>query len=125
MIETKRLILRQWTKDDFAPFAELNADEEVMEYFPAPLSTEESNKFAKKTIDIIESKGWGLWAVELKESGCFIGFVGLHAGLTGFFFHLVLRLARDSQKNTGEKAMLQKPLMLLLNMHSRSWNLMK
>lgn len=35
-LETIRLRLRQWRDADRAPFAALNADPEVMEYFPAP-----------------------------------------------------------------------------------------
>ncbi|HVR51270.1 MAG TPA: GNAT family N-acetyltransferase, partial [Pseudorhodoferax sp.] len=36
-LHTPRLLLRQWTDDDLAPFAALNADPAVMRYFPAPL----------------------------------------------------------------------------------------
>lgn len=36
-IETKRLRLRQWIGADRAPFAALNADRRVMEFFPSPL----------------------------------------------------------------------------------------
>ena len=34
MIETERLILRPWLKDDILPFSAINSDEEVMEYLP-------------------------------------------------------------------------------------------
>lgn len=76
--ETERLILRQWLPSDRAPFAELNADPEVMRYFPATLSREESDALADRAQAMIEQHGWGFWAVELKEDGDFIGFVGLN-----------------------------------------------
>lgn len=76
--ETERLILRQWQQSDRAPFAELNADPEVMRYFPATLSQEESNALADRAQAKIEQLGWGFWAVELKEAGDFIGFIGLN-----------------------------------------------
>ncbi|WP_299998358.1 GNAT family N-acetyltransferase [uncultured Cedecea sp.] len=78
MIETARLILRQWQASDLEPFAELNADPDVMRYFPAPLSREESDNLANRFKNIIEAnKGWGFWAVELKTTGEFVGTVGL------------------------------------------------
>lgn len=78
MIETERLILRQWRAEDFAPFGQMNADPVVMEYFPKLLSREESDGFAAKFKGLIEKNGWGLFAVEIKETGEFIGFVGLN-----------------------------------------------
>lgn len=77
-LETKRLILRQWKREDFLVFQQLNADPIVMQYFPSVLSKNESNDLAQKMYDLIENKDWGVWAVEEKESGDFIGCVGLH-----------------------------------------------
>jgi len=76
--ETERLKLRQWLPDDYVQFSELSADPEVMEYFPCVLSESESSSFVKKAESLISKKGWGLWAVELKSTQQFIGFVGLH-----------------------------------------------
>ena len=78
MIETERLVLDQWCTADFAPFARLNADLEVMRYFPATLSVAESDAQARRVQNFIEQQGWGLWALRLKESDEFIGFTGLH-----------------------------------------------
>ncbi len=77
-LETERLILRQWKKEDFKVFEKLNSDFVVMEYFPSVLSVKESNTLAQKYQDLIESRGWGLWAIEEKSSGDFIGCLGLH-----------------------------------------------
>lgn len=77
-LKTKRLILRQWHDEDLIPFAALNADSKVMEYYPNTLSESESNAMAKTIKELIEKKGWGLWAVEVQETKEFIGFVGLH-----------------------------------------------
>ncbi len=41
-VRTKRLILRPWQESDLEPFAQLNADPRVREYFPGILSREES-----------------------------------------------------------------------------------
>ncbi len=74
-LETPRLILRQWQARDFEAFADLNADPEVMRYFPATLSKNESDLLAHRFQDSITECGWGFWAVELKENQQFIGFV--------------------------------------------------
>lgn len=75
---TTRLLLRQWRSSDRAPFAELNGDPRVMEFFPSPLTREQSDAMADRCEALINERGWGFWAVELKSSGSFIGFVGLH-----------------------------------------------
>jgi len=77
-LETERLLLRQWRDEDFAPFAELNADPVAMEYFPAPLQRDESDAMAEECRQLIAERGWGLWATCVKHDGCFVGFVGLH-----------------------------------------------
>ena len=77
-LETERLKLRQWKHSDYKPFSEMNADSEVLKYFPHTLSESESNALADKIESLIAKKGWGFWAVELKNSNDFIGFVGLH-----------------------------------------------
>ena len=81
-IETERLYLRQWQASDFAIFAEMNADPEVMKYFPKLLSATMSDVIANKCQQLIKDNGWGFWAVSLKDcskkSHAFIGFVGLN-----------------------------------------------
>lgn len=79
---TSRLLLRPWIDSDLARFAELNADPEVMRYFPAPLTREQSDALAARIRSHIDELGWGLWAVEVTDAdhplcGRFIGFVGL------------------------------------------------
>lgn len=78
-MESERLILRQWQDSDLKPFADLNADPEVMRYFPNCLSRVESDALAKYLQQMITERGWGFWAVELKTTHQFIGFVGLNS----------------------------------------------
>lgn len=70
-----KVILRQWREEDLEPFAALNCDPEVMRYFPAPLTLEQSEAFARRQLNLIATRGWGLWAVE--ADGAFAGFAGL------------------------------------------------
>lgn len=75
---TPRLRLRQWRPDDLTACARMVADPEVMKFFPAPLSRTESDELAARCRSLIEERGWGFWAAELREAATFIGFVGLH-----------------------------------------------
>jgi RimJ/RimL family protein N-acetyltransferase len=77
-LATPRLRLRHWRDDDLAPFAALNADPEVMRYFPATLTRAQSDEFVTYIQAIMAPQGWGLWAVEVPEVSPFIGFVGLN-----------------------------------------------
>lgn len=79
--DTPRLRLRQWQPGDSEPFAAMNADPTVMRYFPAPLDRAGSDALIERARASIETRGFGWWAVELKETGAFIGFVGLNVPL--------------------------------------------
>ena len=61
-LRTSRLVLRQWREADFEPFAALNTDPELMRYFPAPLSREQSDALAERASTVIAERGWRLWA---------------------------------------------------------------
>lgn len=74
---TERLRLRRWEASDRGPFAALNADPVVMEFFPNTLSRTESDSFIDRIEDHFDKHAYGLWAVELSETGQFVGHVGL------------------------------------------------
>ncbi len=76
--ETERLILRLWKPEDLPSFVAMNKDARVMKYFPSKLTDDETLAFYKRIQDEFEMRGWGLYAVELKATGQFIGYVGLH-----------------------------------------------
>jgi RimJ/RimL family protein N-acetyltransferase len=77
-IRTERLVMRRWRDADRAPYAALNADHEVMRYFPAPLTRGESDASVDRIEALFERQGFGLWALEVAETGEFIGFTGLN-----------------------------------------------
>lgn len=77
-IQTERLLLRSWKPEDLPLFVAINKDVRVMRYFPAVLDESETKTFAGRIDDELRQKGWGLFAVELKATGEFIGYVGLH-----------------------------------------------
>ncbi|MFT4814622.1 MAG: RimJ/RimL family protein N-acetyltransferase [Pseudohongiellaceae bacterium] len=77
-LETTRVVLRQWRSEDYAEFASMNADPDVMRYFPSLLSRKESDALTKKFDNLIAQKGWGFWVAQRKSDNAFIGLVGLN-----------------------------------------------
>lgn len=75
---TARLALRAWREEDRPAFAAMNADERVMEYFPATLTAEESADLLDRIRDEFSTEGFGPYAVERLSDGELLGFTGLH-----------------------------------------------
>lgn len=76
-MKTERLLLREWRKEDFEPFAKMNADPKVMEYFPGLKTRKESDDSIHLVIEHFRKYGWGVWAASLLQTDEFIGFIGL------------------------------------------------
>jgi RimJ/RimL family protein N-acetyltransferase len=76
-LTTDRLLLRAWRSTDLKPFAALNADARVMEFFPQTLDPAASDAFAHRAQLRLNRNGFGLWAVEVPGVAPFIGYVGL------------------------------------------------
>jgi len=78
ILTTPRLVLRPWRDADRAPWAAMSADPEVMAFFEAPLTREESDAFVDRTVrGFAERGGWGWFAVEERAGGAFVGVAGL------------------------------------------------
>lgn len=77
-LETPRLIFREWKEEDLPHFARMNADPLVMEHLPRPLDEKTSAKLMWRFQDHFKSHGFGLYALERKEDGEFVGFTGLN-----------------------------------------------
>ncbi|MBV8969578.1 MAG: GNAT family N-acetyltransferase, partial [Verrucomicrobia bacterium] len=76
MIQTERIILREWRDEDLTSFAALNADPRVMEFFPRTLSRTESDTMGERIREGIVARGFGLWALEIINVSEFAGFTG-------------------------------------------------
>ena len=85
-IRTERLVMRRWREPDREPYAALNADPEVMRYFPATLDRAASDASVDRIEDLFARQGFGLWALEVAATAEYIGFTGLNplpAGVPG------------------------------------------
>lgn len=67
MIETERLILRQWKETDAAPFIEMGLDKDVMRFFPKLLSATESINLIQRASALIDEKGWWILGFRIKR----------------------------------------------------------
>lgn len=74
-IRTRRLVMRRWQPSDRAPFAQINADAEVMRFFPAALTRAESDALIDRIEAHFVEHGYGLWALQVQ--GRLVGFTGL------------------------------------------------
>lgn len=77
-MRTSRLLMRRWQDSDREPFAALNADQHTMRFFPATLDQAASDALIDRLEERFESQGFGLWALEIAQTGQFIGFTGLN-----------------------------------------------
>jgi RimJ/RimL family protein N-acetyltransferase len=76
-MHTDRLLLRQWRDDDLRPWAAMNADPEVREFFPSVLNQQEAADSIAYFRAELENRGWGWWAIEERATGRFAGMAGL------------------------------------------------
>jgi RimJ/RimL family protein N-acetyltransferase len=77
VLSTARLRLRQWRDDDLDPWAALNADPQVREFFGATLTRDEAAASMASFRADLQARGWGWWALELTGTGELIGMAGL------------------------------------------------
>jgi ribosomal-protein-alanine N-acetyltransferase len=100
VLRTDRLLLRAWRAEDREPFARMNADSEVMEFFVSAMVRAESDAFVDRIEADFVRRGFGLWAVEEIDPSEFIGYAGLsYQTFAASFtpaFEIGYRLARQS-----------------------------
>ncbi len=77
-LETERLVLRRWQDADRAVLCEINQDPRVMEFFDKQATPPETNAFIDRIEAHFDRHGFGLFAVEHRDDGCLIGFIGLN-----------------------------------------------
>ena len=81
VLETERLRLRSWRKEDFRPYLELMQHPEVHRHFgPEPMRAEECWRRLTAAVGGWVFNGFGTWAVERKEDGKLVGNAGIFTG---------------------------------------------
>ena len=77
ILETERLILREYTMEDFDGLYAILSDPETMRHYPKPYDENGTMRWLRWSLDNYERYGFGLWAIERKDTGIFIGDCGI------------------------------------------------
>ena len=76
-LQSPRLILRHWEDRDRAPYAELATDPVVMEFLSSSARPETPDQWIDRQRARFANDGFAYWAVEARDTGQFVGAVGL------------------------------------------------
>lgn len=101
MIETKRLLLREMTAQDFDALHRILTDPDVMQHYPCVFDEAKVQGWINKNIERYQVFGFGLWAVCLKDTGEMIGDCGLTMQLIGGQIkpEIGYHIRKDHQRN--------------------------
>ena len=77
ILTTDRLVLREYCKEDFSWLYEILSDGETMKHYPKPYDEAGVARWLDWSLDNYQKHGFGLWAIELKETGEAIGDAGI------------------------------------------------
>lgn len=77
LFKSERLGFRNWIESDKEPYAKMNADVEVMKYFPSTKTKEETFAQVKRFQKHFTDFGFTFFAVDVLETKKFIGFIGM------------------------------------------------
>ncbi|MBX6388023.1 MAG: GNAT family N-acetyltransferase [Frankia sp.] len=78
---TDRLILRAWRRADLDPYAAMNADPLARVYQGGPIDAAKSFEIVVALMGMWTLDGHGMWALELRSTGEFVGRAGLYIDL--------------------------------------------
>lgn len=76
-LTTERLLLRKWDDRATSSLLALSTDPVVMQHFPTLATRAQIHELVRRQQDALSAGRPGLFAVELRDTGAVIGFVGL------------------------------------------------
>ena len=77
ILKTDRLRLREYVQSDFAGLYAILSDPETMKHYPKPYDEKGTQRWLDWSFDNYARYGFGLWAIERKDTGEFIGDCGI------------------------------------------------
>ncbi|MFB5089065.1 GNAT family N-acetyltransferase [Psychrobacillus sp. PGGUH221] len=77
ILSTERLVLRKMNRDDMESLLKIFADHEAMKYYPSTKNEKQTIDWIEWTINNYAKHGVGLWVVEDRVSGEFLGQCGI------------------------------------------------
>jgi ribosomal-protein-alanine N-acetyltransferase len=76
ILKTKRLALREFRRDDLEFLLPVLGDPYSMRFYPHPFSLAECATWIERQLHRYESEGFGLWAIDMQDTGAFVGDCG-------------------------------------------------
>lgn len=95
---SQRLGFREWEDGDVSSFSELNGDPDVMAFFPALMSEEQTRAMVERIQQHFDQNGFGFYATDVLENGEFAGMLGLSRPRFESFFTPCVEIGWRLQK---------------------------
>lgn len=97
VLQTRRLLLREFTTADVDVMEGILGDPGTMEYYPAPFPRAEIVDWIRRNLARYRDCGFGVWAMLLKETGELIGDCGCYIREVegNFEFEMAWHVRRD------------------------------
>lgn len=77
ILETERLIVREFVERDLDPLFAMLGDAETMRFYPKPFTRDDARHWLERSQARYRANGFGLWVLEERETGVFLGDCGL------------------------------------------------
>ena len=77
VIHSERLTFRSWREGDFDAFASVYTDAEQSRFIGGPMSRDDAWRRMASFVGHWSLRGFGIWALEDKTTGAFVGWSGL------------------------------------------------
>ena len=108
-IETKRLLLREMTEEDFNALYQVLADSDIMQHYPYVFDEGRVRNWITRNRERYQIFGFGLWAVVLKQTGEMIGDCGLTMQKIGETIkpEIGYHIRKDQQRKGYAKALIE------------------
>lgn len=77
VLQTPRLVLREYTEEDFPALYALLSDPITMQHYPKPYDEAGARRWLNWSLENYRKHSFGWWAIERKDTGEFIGDCGI------------------------------------------------
>jgi RimJ/RimL family protein N-acetyltransferase len=77
VLETDRLKLREFSRDDLNDLAAMVADEEQMRFYPRAKTRAEASAWISRNLSLYEECGFGFWFIESPATSGLVGYCGI------------------------------------------------
>jgi RimJ/RimL family protein N-acetyltransferase len=77
ILETQRLKLREFSRDDLDDLAAMLADEDQMRFYPRPKTRDEASGWISRNLALYDEYGFGFWLIASLATPGFLGYCGI------------------------------------------------